>query len=113
MGRNLLGVFVEIQDYLQSVIGTVLYLTTARVDFYWQTTSIDFEQKKFVQRWYQLVPPENAEARFRRCKFSWAESNALMGQNKEFFLFAFNSVHVKYGVWTWPYKRKKASEQLT
>lgn len=27
----------------------------------------------------------------------------LMRENKEFFSFAFDSAHVKYDVWTWPY----------
>ena len=32
--------------------------------------------------------------------FTWAESNA--NENKGFYSFAFDSAHVKYGVWTWP-----------
>ena len=44
----------------------------------------------------------NAYARFRR-RTSHEPNRMLMRENKGFFPFAFDSAHVKYGVWTWPY----------
>ena len=41
------------------------------------------------------------QARFRR-RTSHEPNRVLMRENKGFFSFAFNSAHVKYGVWTWP-----------
>ena len=41
------------------------------------------------------------EAKFRR-RISHEPNRMLMRENNGFFSFAFDSAHVKYGVWTWP-----------
>ena len=42
-----------------------------------------------------------SEVKFRR-HTSHEPNRMLMRENKGFFSFAFDSAHVKYGVWTWP-----------
>ena len=42
-----------------------------------------------------------SKARFRR-RTSHEPNRMLMRENKGFFSFAFDSAHVKYGVWSWP-----------
>ena len=49
----------------------------------------------------QLVDNREFKARFRR-RTSHEPNRMLMRENKGFFSFAFDSAHVKYGVWTWP-----------
>ena len=41
------------------------------------------------------------KAKFRR-RTSYDLNGMLMRDNKGFFSFAFDSAHVKYGVWSWP-----------
>ena len=43
------------------------------------------------------------KAKFRR-RTSHEPNQMQMRENKGFFAFAFDSAHVKYGVWTWPKK---------
>ena len=41
------------------------------------------------------------KAKFRR-RTSYELNRMLIRENKGFFSFAFDSGHVKYGVWSWP-----------
>ena len=47
---------------------------------------------------WPLWPGSNAVLHMSRIECWWS----LMRENKGFFLFAFDSAHVKHGVWTWP-----------
>ena len=38
-----------------------------------------------------------------KCSHAHEPNRVLMKENKGFFSFAFDSAHVNYGVWTWPY----------
>ena len=53
-----------------------------------------------VRGWISHKDPLT-KARFRR-RTSHEPNRMLMRENKGFFSFAFDSAHVKYGVWTWP-----------
>ena len=53
-----------------------------------------------------------SKVRFRR-RISHEPNRMQMRENKGFCSFAFDSAHVKYGVWTWPKTAQSDAEVLT
>ena len=50
-----------------------------------------------------IIMSHSSRYRFRR-RTSHEPNRMQMRENKGFCSFAFDSAHVKYGVWTWPYR---------
>ena len=93
---------LEIGCYFPVVCNIFLYpkILITKTSIRWWLRNVSQSSFLFMLPKHHKIPYLN-KARFRR-RTSHEPSRMQMRENKGFCSFAFDSAHVKYGVWTWP-----------